>query len=93
MKDILKALGAAVWSAIKPQLAPLAKSIGAAIIGCVAALSLTGCASPYQTPGSKTQTSSVYAFGLPAVVITHDNKQVADNSGDDKNTALTEIKR
>ena len=40
-----------------------------------------------QTPSSKSQTSSVYAFGLPAVVITHDNKQVADNTGDDENSA------
>ena len=40
-----------------------------------------------QTPSSKSQTSSVYAFGLPAVVITHNNKQVSDNSGDDENFA------
>lgn len=54
---------------------------------------IAGCASPFQTPSSKTQTSSVYAFGLPAVVITHDNKQVSDNSGEDKNSAFNEVKR
>ena len=41
----------------------------------------------FQTPSSKTQSSSVYAFGLPAIVVTLANTQVADCSGDDRNTA------
>ena len=57
----------------------------AALIGATVA-TLAGCGT-MQTPSSKSQTSSVYAFGLPAVVITHDNKQVADNTGDDENSA------
>ena len=56
------------------------------LFGAGTAATLTGCGT-MQTPSSKSQTSSVYAFGLPAVVITHDNKQVSDNSGDDDNFA------
>ena len=56
------------------------------LFGAGTAATLSGCGT-MQTPSSKSQTSSVYAFGLPAVVITHDNKQVADNSGDDENFA------
>ena len=61
---------------------PLLTGLGVAF----GAVTLSGCGT-MQTPSSKTQTSSVYAFGLPAVVITHDNKQVSDNSGDDDNFA------
>lgn len=57
------------------------------LFGAGAAATLTGCGT-MQTPSSKSQSSSVYAFGLPAVVITHDNKQVADNTGGDTNEAL-----
>ena len=56
------------------------------LFGAGTAATLSGCGT-MQTPSSKSQSSSVYAFGLPAVVITHDNKQVADNSGDDDNFA------
>lgn len=56
------------------------------LFGAGAAATLTGCGT-MQTPSSKNQSSSVYAFGLPAVVITHDNKQVADNAGGDENSA------
>ena len=51
-------------------------------------VSLTGCGT-MQTPNSKSQTSSIYAFGLPAVIITHDQKQVADNTGADENSAYS----
>ena len=57
----------------------------AALIGAATA-TVAGC-SALQTPASKTQSSSVYAFGLPAVVITHDNTQNADGSGGDTNSA------
>ena len=56
------------------------------LFGAGTAATLLGCET-MQTPSSKSQTSSVYAFGLPAVVITRDNKQVSDNSGDDENFA------
>ena len=75
MKINWKGLLKAVWKAALPF-----------HIGAGAAATLSGCGT-LQTPSSKSQTSSVYAFGLPAVVITHDNKQVSDNSGDDENFA------
>lgn len=58
------------------------------LFGAGAAATLTGCGS-MQTPNSKSQTSSIYAFGLPAVIITHDQKQVADNTGADENSAYS----
>ena len=75
-------------------------TVKAAVLGLVKALltaglsiagmaSLSGC-SALQKPSSKTQSSSVYAFGLPAIVITHDNTQLADGSGADTNTTLAE---
>ena len=36
----------------------------------------------------KTQTSAIYAFGLPAIVITHDATQTADYSGGDTNETM-----
>ena len=62
------------------------KVLGTAALTTLGVSTLSGCGT-MQTPSSKSQTSSVYAFGLPAVVITHDNKQVSDNSGDDDNFA------
>ena len=62
------------------------KALVTAVLTTVGVSTLSGCGT-MQTPSSKSQTSSVYAFGLPAVVITHDNKQVSDNSGDDENSA------
>lgn len=81
MKIPWKKLLSAIWSALKPALI-------AALGGGVVATA-SGCCSQ-QTPSSKTQTSAIYAFGLPAVVITHDAKQSADYSGGDKNTAVQE---
>ena len=63
-----------------------AKALITAALTTLGVSTLSGCGT-MQTPSSKSQTSSVYAFGLPAVVITHDNKQVSDNSGDDDNFA------
>ena len=68
----------AVWTFLKATVTAALTTLGIC--------SVSGCGA-LQTPSSKSQTSSVYAFGLPAVVITHDNKQVADNSGDDDNFA------
>jgi len=76
------------WAAagVKPAAWALLKAIVTAALTTLGVSTLSGCGT-MQTPSSKSQTSSVYAFGLPAVVITHDNKQVSDNSGDDDNFA------
>ena len=60
-------------------------------VGGAIGVTASGCSS-LQTPRAKTQTSAIYAFGLPAIVVTHDAKQTADYSGGDKNeaTQLTE---
>lgn len=83
MKLDWKKIATWLWNVIKPALL-------AALGGGVVATA-SGCSS-LQTPRSKTQTSAIYAFGLPAVVITHDAKQTADYSGGDTNeaTQLTE---
>jgi len=44
--------------------------------------------SSLQTPRTKTQTSAIYAFGLPAIVVTHDATQTADYSGGDTNETM-----
>ena len=56
-------------------------------VGGAIGVTASGCSS-LQTPRAKTQTSAIYAFGLPAIVVTHDAKQTADYSGGDKNEAL-----
>ena len=71
---------------VKTALLGLVKALVTAALTAFGITSLEGC-SALQTPGAKTQSSAVYAFGLPAVVITHDNTQVADGSGDDLNDA------
>ncbi len=77
-----------LWAAagVKPAAWALLKAIVTAALTTLGVSTLSGCGT-MQTPSSKSQTSSVYAFGLLAVVITHDNKQVSDNSGDDDNFA------
>ena len=55
-------------------------------VGGAIGVTASGCSS-LQTPRAKTQTSAIYAFGLPAIVVTHDAKQTADYSGGDKNEA------
>ena len=71
---------------VKSALLGFLKAILTAGLSIAGVASLGGCRE-FQTPSSKTQSSSVYAFGLPAIVVTHDNTQVADCSGDDRNTA------
>ena len=95
IKAILASLLNAIVGAFKKAFtAPSVKSAWQALLKAIltAGLSIAGVASlggcrEFQTPSSKTQSSSVYAFGLPAIVVTHDNTQVADCSGDDRNTA------
>ena len=56
-------------------------------IGGAIGVTASGCSS-LQTPRTKTQTSAIYAFGLPAIVVTHDATQTADYSGGDTNETL-----
>lgn len=64
-----------LWDAVKPVL------IGAVGGGLVAITS--GCSS--LTPSAKTQTMSVYAFGIPGIAVITQSAQDADNAGDDDN--------
>ena len=73
-----KALGKAVWAAVKPALL-------AAIGGGVVTLA-DGCSS--LTPSAKTQSMSLYAIGIPGIAIVTQSEQTADNKGDDDNTPV-----
>ena len=57
------------------------------LFGGAIGVAASGCSS-LQMPRTKTQTSAIYAFGLPAIVVTHDATQNADYSGDDTNEML-----
>ena len=70
-----KALGKALWNAVKPVL------LGA-VGGGVIALT-DGCSS--MTPSSKTQTMGVYAIGVPGIAIITKSTQHEDASGGDTN--------
>ena len=70
-----KALGKALWEALKPVL------LGA-IGGGVIAVS-SGCSS--LPPSAKTQTMGVYAFGIPGIAVITHSTQEADARGDDEN--------
>ena len=70
-----KALGMALWEAVKPVL------LGALGGGLVAVSS--GCSS--MTPSSKTQTMGVYAIGVPGIAIITRSAQNEDASGGDTN--------
>ena len=70
-----KALGKALWDAVKPVLL-------AAVGGGIVSLS-SGCSS--LTPANKCQTMGVYAFGLPAIAVIRQSEQASDNRGEDTN--------
>ena len=70
-----KALGKALWEAVKPV---LLAAIGVGVVTVAA-----GCSS--LTPSSKVQSMGVYAFGLPAVAVITQSSQSADYSGGDTN--------
>ena len=70
-----KALGKALWEAVKPVL------LGALGGGLVAVSS--GCSS--MTPSSKTQSMGVYALGIPGIAIITRSAQNEDASGGDTN--------
>ena len=73
-----KALGKALWAAVKPVL------LGALGGGVVAATG--GCSS--LTPSAKTQTMSLYAIGIPGIAVVTKSTQEADNKGDDENRPM-----
>ena len=70
-----KALGKAIWEAVKPALL-------AAIGGGVVTLA-DGCSS--LTPSAKTQSMSLYAIGIPGIAVVSQSEQTADNKGEDTN--------
>ena len=70
-----KALGKAVWAALKPV---LLGAIGGGVIAVTG-----GCSS--LTPSAKTQTMGVYAFGIPGIAVITHSTQDADARGDDEN--------
>ena len=70
-----KALGKALWEAVKPVL------LGALGGGLVAVSS--GCSS--MTPSSKTQSMGVYAIGVPGIALITRSTQNEDASGGDTN--------
>ena len=70
-----KALGKALWAVIRPV---LLGALGGGIVGFT-----SGCSS--MTPSSKTQTMSVYAFGIPGIAVITQSTQAADAPGDDVN--------
>ena len=70
-----KALGKALWEAVKPVLL-------AAVGGGLVVVS-SGCSS--MTPSSKTQSMGVYALGIPGIAIITQSTQNEDASGGDTN--------
>ena len=70
-----KALGKAVWDALKPV---LLGAIGGGVIAVTG-----GCSS--LTPSAKTQTMGVYAIGVPGIAIITKSTQNEDASGGDTN--------
>ena len=70
-----KALGKAVWAALKPV---ILGAIGGGVIAVTG-----GCSS--LTPSAKTQTMGVYAFGIPGIAVITHSTQDADARGDDAN--------
>ena len=62
------------------------------LLGGAIGVTASGCSS-LQTPRTKTQTSAIYAFGLPAIVVTHDATQTADYSGGDTNETMQSNKQ
>ena len=70
-----KALGKALWEAVKPVL------LGALGGGLVAVSS--GCSS--MTPSTKTQSMGVYAIGVPGIAIITKSTQNEDAAGGDTN--------
>ena len=72
-----KALGKALWEAVKPV---LLAAIGGGIVTIAA-----GCSSLSQTP--RGQTTEIVAVGIPAIAWISHTAQDADHSGSDTNGA------
>ena len=80
-----------LWAAadVKSAAWALLKAIVTAALTTVGVSTLTGCGT-LQTPSSKSQSSTVCAFGVPAVIVSWGNEQFSDNTGDDKNEAFAD---
>ena len=70
-----KALGKALWNAVKPV---LLNALGGGLVAVS-----SGCSS--LTPSSKTQSMGVYAIGVPGIAIITKSTQHEDASGGDAN--------
>ena len=70
-----KALGTALWAAVKPV---LLGALGGGIVSFT-----SGCSS--MTPANKTQTMGVYALGIPGIAVITQSHQDADATGADTN--------
>ena len=83
MKINWKEQGLALWSAVRPLLAAGLKPLLWALLGAGVSTVATGCSS--LTPSSKTQTMSVWAFGIPGIAVITQSGQAADAAGADTN--------
>ena len=82
MKINWKEQGLALWTAVRPILVAGLKPLLWALLG-VGVGAATGCSS--LTPSSKTQTMSVWAFGIPGIAVITQSGQAADAAGADTN--------
>ena len=85
--NILKKLWAA--AGVKPAVWALLKAIVTAVLTTVGVSTLSGCGT-LQRPSSTSQSSTICALGVPAVIVSWGNEQFSDNTGDDKNEAFAD---
>ena len=71
------------WKKLGKQLREAVKPVLLAAIGGGLVVASGGCSA--MTPSDKTQTMSLYAFGIPGIAIVKQSTQTADNKGDDAN--------
>ena len=67
----------------------LLKALVTAVLTTVGVSTLSGCGT-LQRPSSKSQSSTICALGVPAVIVSWGNEQFSDNKGDDKNEAFAD---
>ena len=85
--NLLKKLWAA--AGVKSAAWALLKAIVTAALTTVGVSTLSGCGT-MQRPSSKSQTSTICALGVPAIIVSWGNEQFSDNTGDDKNGAFAD---
>ena len=80
-----------LWAAtgVQPAVWALLKAIVTAALTTLGVSTLSGCGA-LQTPSSKSQSSTICALGVPAVIVSWGNEQFSDNKGDDKNEAFAD---